>query len=63
MINLATPVRYLTAAEGGVSQFRYVRDNLLLSWMHIRLFFGFLLRMPRLWRGHNPLYHLSPPNP
>ena len=56
VINLGTPVRYLTAAEGGVSQFRYLRDNLLLSWMHSRLFFGFLWRMPRLlWRGRNPL--------
>ena len=48
---LPTPVRYLTAAEGAVSQFRYVRDNALLTWMHIRLCCGFLLRLPRLlWR-------------
>jgi hypothetical protein len=34
-----------------VSHFRYVRDNLLLSWMHARLFVGFLLRLPWLaWR-------------
>ncbi len=47
-INLDAPVRYLSAAEGGVSHFRYLRDNLLLTWMHTRLFIGFLLRLPWL---------------
>ncbi len=62
IINLPTPVRYPSLAEGGISQFRYLRDNTLLSWMHIRLFFGFLIRLPRLIaRGKNPLAHLSPP--
>ncbi|HYZ64443.1 MAG TPA: glycosyltransferase family 2 protein [Acetobacteraceae bacterium] len=31
------PVRYLTPDQGGVSHFRYHRDNLLLAWMHLRL--------------------------
>ena len=47
-LNLPAPVRYFRPEEGGVSHFNYVRDNLLLSWMHIRLFFGFLLRLPML---------------
>ena len=47
-INIAAPVRYLSAAEGGVSHFRYVRDNALLTWMHARLMFGFALRLPLL---------------
>ena len=34
----------------GVSHFRGLQDNLLISWMHTRLFFGMLLRMPRLLR-------------
>lgn len=58
-ISVPTPVRYLTTAEGGVSQFRYVRDNALLTWMHARLLIGFVLRLPLLlWRtlsGGNPL--------
>jgi glycosyltransferase involved in cell wall biosynthesis len=50
-VNLDAPVKYLTAAEGGVSHFRYGRDNLLLSWMHTRLMIGFVLRLPMLlWR-------------
>lgn len=47
-INLPAPVRYFRSDEGGVSHFRYFRDNRLLTWMHTRLFIGFLLRLPRL---------------
>ncbi len=47
-INIDAPVRYLSAEEGGVSHFRYLRDNVLLTWMHARLFTGFLLRLPYL---------------
>lgn len=47
-VNLPAPVRYYSAAEGGVSHFRYVRDNALLSWMHLRLLAGFVLRLPLL---------------
>ncbi len=58
-VTVPTPVRYLTVAEGGVSQFRYFRDNAVLTWMHARLFLGFVIRLPLLlWRvvkGGNPL--------
>jgi len=47
-VNLQAPVRYYSASEGGVSHFRYLRDNALLSWMHLRLFAGFVLRLPLL---------------
>jgi hypothetical protein len=44
-------VRYFSAQEGGVSHFKYLRDNVLLTWMHTRLFIGFVLRLPwLLWR-------------
>lgn len=50
-VNIDAPVRYLSAEEGGVSHFNYLRDNLLLTWMHTRLFLGFVLRLPLLiWR-------------
>jgi glycosyltransferase involved in cell wall biosynthesis len=50
-LNIDAPVKYLSAAEGGVSHFNYVRDNLLLTWMHTRLMIGFGLRLPLLlWR-------------
>ncbi|MEO7098159.1 MAG: glycosyltransferase family 2 protein [Luteolibacter sp.] len=63
IINLPTPVRYPSKEEGGISQFRYLRDNALLTGMHIRLFFGFLARLPLLvFRGGNPLRPLNPPS-
>jgi glycosyltransferase involved in cell wall biosynthesis len=56
VINLPTPVKYLTVSEGGISQFRYLRDNALLTFMHLRLMLGFLLRLPiLLLRKKNPL--------
>ncbi|HEX2542675.1 MAG TPA: glycosyltransferase family 2 protein [Caldimonas sp.] len=47
-INIAAPVKYLRADEGGVSHFRYGRDNALLTWMHLRLVAGFFWRLPML---------------
>ena len=47
-INVSAPVKYFNADEGGVSHFNYVRDNLLLTWMHTRLFCGFVVRLPWL---------------
>ena len=45
IMNLSTKVRY---PADGVSHFHYLRDNWLISMMHTRLFFGMLLRLPRI---------------
>lgn len=42
---LPTAVNY---PENGVSHFRAFEDNVLISWMHTRLFFGMLIRIPML---------------
>lgn len=47
-INIDAPVKYFSAEEGGVSHFKYGRDNVLLTWMHMRLFAGFVMRLPIL---------------
>lgn len=47
VVNAPAPVRYLRPDEGGISHFRYIRDNALLTWMHLRLMAGFL-RRPRV---------------
>ena len=47
-VNLDAPVKYLAACEGGVSHFNYLRDNTLLTWMHLRLVLGFIVRLPLL---------------
>lgn len=48
-INVPTPVRYFRRVEGGVSHFKYLRDNLLLIGMYARLSAALLTgsRMPR----------------
>lgn len=48
LVNLPAPVRYPRIRDGGVSHFRYGRDNALLTWMHVRLMLGFLIRLPVL---------------
>jgi hypothetical protein len=47
-INLPAPVRYFAPTEGGVSHFRYWRDNVLLTAMYLRLALGCLIRIPVL---------------
>jgi len=51
-ISLPAPVQYFTQDQGGVSHFNYLRDNVLLTWMHARLVVGFVLRLPTIvpWR-------------
>jgi glycosyltransferase involved in cell wall biosynthesis len=54
LIHLPAPVRYLSRAEGGISHFNYLRDNLLLIGMHLRLSLTAMARIPRIarrWRG------------
>jgi glycosyltransferase involved in cell wall biosynthesis len=54
-INVPAPVKYLRPEDGGVSHFNYVRDNLLLTWMNLRLIAEFLLRLPiLLWKKLKP---------
>jgi glycosyltransferase involved in cell wall biosynthesis len=56
-LNVAAPVKYFSRADGGVSHFRYGRDNACLVWMHTRLIAELLLwrwpavrRQRRHWR-------------
>jgi len=59
-INVLAPVKYFSPDEGGVSHFHYVRDNALLTWMHMRLMAGFLIRLPLLLRRKfRPSLHRS----
>jgi len=47
-INLPAPCRYLAKADGGVSHFHYLRDNLKMIWLHTRLL---ALLATRHWAG------------
>jgi glycosyltransferase involved in cell wall biosynthesis len=45
VVNVPTKVRYVPAAEGGISHFRMFRDNAAISWVHTRLVTGAILRL------------------
>ena len=47
-VNYPTPVRYFRREDGGVSHFRYLRDNILLGFMYARLLAGLVPRLPGL---------------
>jgi glycosyltransferase involved in cell wall biosynthesis len=48
-VNVRAPVRYFTRAQGGVSHFNYLRDNVLLFSVHARLMIELIfLRWPEL---------------
>lgn len=47
VFNLPTAVHY---PIDGISHFRLWRDNIRITWMHTKLFFGMLLRLPLLLR-------------
>lgn len=49
-INIPCQVFYPSAGSGGVTHFRYLRDNALLVCTHARLGIGMLWRLPRLLR-------------
>lgn len=50
-INLPAPCRYLRKADGGVSHFHYLRDNVKMVWLHTRLITQLLLwRWPSVRR-------------
>jgi glycosyltransferase involved in cell wall biosynthesis len=53
ILNRPAPCRYWTEAAGGISHFHYVRDNLKMVWLHIRLLSQFLFwRWPAARRAH-----------
>lgn len=50
--NIAAPVRYFSREEGGISHFHYVRDNVTLVWMHVRLLAELVFRRWPSLRRH-----------
>jgi hypothetical protein len=49
--NVPASCRYFSRAEGGVSHFHYVRDNLRMIWLHTRLIVQLPWRWPRIRRN------------
>ena len=60
-VNLPAPCRYFAAADGGVSHFNYLRDNLKLIWLHTRLLTQLILwRWVSIVRLRQSSRHTSP---
>lgn len=61
-----TPICFIPISviypENGVSHFKAFKDNLLISWMHTKLFFGMLIRIPQLIQYKNKPTHWSKTN-
>jgi hypothetical protein len=51
VVNLQTKIRY---PPGGISHFRFVRDNLQIARMHVVLVFGMLCRLPWRFTSRSP---------
>lgn len=51
-LNIPVPVRYPPRSEGGVTHFKYLRDNLLLVAAHTRLLLELPLHIPQLLLRH-----------
>jgi glycosyltransferase involved in cell wall biosynthesis len=47
-VHIITVPTQVTYPRDGVSHFRMLKDNAHISWMHTRLFFGMLRRLPSL---------------
>lgn len=56
-LNLPAPCRYLSKAEGGVSHFNYVRDNIRMAWLHMRLLTRLLVTFPQVIATRRRLAH------
>ena len=52
---LGVPIKFISTRvhypENGLSHFNVFDDNVLISLMHSRLFFGMLIRLPKLLFG------------
>lgn len=45
-LNLPAPCRYIAKADGGVSHFHYLRDNVRMVWLHTRLITRLVFTFP-----------------
>jgi glycosyltransferase involved in cell wall biosynthesis len=61
-INLPAPCRYIAKADGGISHFHYVRDNVRMVWLHTRLLSRLLITFPAVlaMRRRMKLHSVTP---
>lgn len=58
-LNLPAPCRYIAKADGGVSHFHYVRDNIRMVWLHTRLLTRLLLTFPTVLAARRRIHETT----
>lgn len=53
-VKLPAPVKYLSADEGGISHFHYLRDNIRFVFLHTKLILELIVRLPVLLTRKSP---------
>jgi glycosyltransferase involved in cell wall biosynthesis len=48
-LNLPAPCRYIAKADGGISHFHYLRDNVRMVWLHTRLITRLVFTFPSVF--------------
>lgn len=59
-VNIPAPCRYIAKADGGISHFHYVRDNVRMVWLHARLLTRLLLTLPSVLAARRQIRQATP---
>lgn len=59
-VNFPAPCRYIDKADGGISHFHYVRDNLRMIWLHTRLLTRLLFTFPAVLAARKCIRSIRP---
>lgn len=62
-LNLPAPCRYIAKADGGVSHFHYVRDNVRMVWLHARLLARLVFTLPSVLAARRRIRKTTTPSP
>jgi glycosyltransferase involved in cell wall biosynthesis len=58
-LNLPAPCRYIAKADGGVSHFHYVRDNVRMVWLHTRLIARLVFTFPAVLAARRRIRNIT----
>ena len=58
-LNLPAPCRYIAKADGGISHFHYLRDNVRMVWLHTRLITRLLFTFPAVLAARRRIRNLT----
>lgn len=59
-LNLPAPCRYIAKADGGISHFHYLRDNVRMVWLHTRLITRLVFTFPSVLAARRRIHRQTP---